>query len=983
VGSRKANLGLDQIAERYAMVGRATKDLVWDWDFETGSVTWNEALDRDWIDEPAAGDRVTSSGWWEERVHPEDRERTLEKIEQAVRTGGRFESEYRFRRADGSYADIFDRGFVISDSRGKPARMVGAMQDNTEIRRAAAALQDRERQLATILGQAMVGIMHFGSDGRPLIVNQRFCEILGRTEEELKTLSFTDYTHPDDLARNLALWEESHSRAEPFQMEKRYLRPDGSSVWCAVHVSFVGEPANVTGSIVVAEDITARRLAEEEAERDKALLQSVVDSVSDLIFVKDGDGRFVLTNRALDEGCGVLTGRHTSELFEEDLVEGYESLDAEVMRTGEPREVEEIIPIRGERLLFETVKVPWIQDGKPVGIIGVSRDITERKQVEVALRESELLYRSVLQASADCIKIIALDGTIELINEPGACTLELASAEDIKGKVWTALWPPESQAAVTKAVDQALAGKVARFSGFCPTALGTPKWWDVVVSPMRDADGKVCRLLSISRDITRSRETAEELRWASEHDALTTLPNRRTFQAHLQAATIRAMESGGMVGLLLMDLDHFKHVNDTLGHAAGDTLLATFGQRLKSTVRATDFVARLGGDEFAVILEGVSDEEDLVRAGTSILARAGVPIRIDGRALSTSASIGGALFPRDAATAQELFNNADTALYALKQAGRGGTRMFHNHMREQAQKIASQLGLARFALSERSVVPHYQSKVELASGRVLGFEALLRWQHPRQGIQPPDTIAEAFKDYELASRIGELMQTRVMRDIRRWQEAGLDVGRVSINAAPAEFMRDDYAERLLRNLKESGISPCCIEIEVTEHVFLDRASDYVGRALETLNKAGVLIALDDFGTGYSSLSHLRDFPVDVVKIDRSFIERMTDEPEIAAIVSAVIDLGRSLSMMVVAEGVEREEQRALLAARGCTLGQGYLFGRAAPADEIAALLRITRGCLNRSSRRPVGTLRMRRSDETRPGLPFTRGLSGQEMGRSP
>jgi EAL domain-containing protein (putative c-di-GMP-specific phosphodiesterase class I) len=225
---------------------------------------------------------------------------------------------------------------------------------------------------------------------------------------------------------------------------------------------------------------------------------------------------------------------------------------------------------------------------------------------------------------------------------------------------------------------------------------------------------------------------------------------------------------------------------------------------------------------------------------------------------------------------------------------------------------------------------------------VLGFEALLRWQHPRRGIQQPDTIAEAFKDYELASRIGELMQIKVMRDIRRWQEAGLEFGRVSINAAPAEFMRDDYAERLLDNLRRAQVHPACLEVEVTEHVFLDRASDYVGRALATLNKEGIRIALDDFGTGYSSLSHLRDFPVDVVKIDRSFIQRMIDEPEIAAIVAAVIDLGRSLAMTVVAEGVETAEQRAELAARGCMLGQGYLFGRAAPADEVAALLRMSR-----------------------------------------
>jgi diguanylate cyclase (GGDEF)-like protein len=516
--------------------------------------------------------------------------------------------------------------------------------------------------------------------------------------------------------------------------------------------------------------------------------------------------------------------------------------------------------------------------------------------------------------------------------------MDIDNVETVLGQHWPSLWPAEAQKTAAAALEEARAGRAARFTDFCPTAKGAPKWWDVVVTPMTNEAGEVTRLLSISRDITDTREAADKLRWTSEHDGLTTLPNREAFQAHLQAATLRAMESGGSVGLLLMDLDHFKHVNDTLGHAAGDHLLKTFGHRLKSSVRGTDLIARLGGDEFAVILEGVKGPDDLIKAGEGILNRLHAPIRYGERVLSAGASIGGALFPADAASAHELFKNADTALYALKNAGRGGTRMFHNYMREEAQKVASQLSLARGAISEESVVPHYQPKIELSSGRVCGFEALLRWHHPSRGIQMPDTVAEAFKDYELASKIGELMQTKVFSDIRNWQRAGIGFGRVSINAAPAEFLRDDYAERLLGRLAQYQVPGELIEVEVTEHVFLERGSEYVSRALKLLNESGIRISLDDFGTGYSSLSHLRDFPVDVVKIDRSFISKMVEEPEIRAIVSAVIDLAASLSIEVVAEGIETEEQRAMLRSQSCALGQGYLFGRAVIADEVRILL---------------------------------------------
>jgi EAL domain-containing protein (putative c-di-GMP-specific phosphodiesterase class I) len=248
--------------------------------------------------------------------------------------------------------------------------------------------------------------------------------------------------------------------------------------------------------------------------------------------------------------------------------------------------------------------------------------------------------------------------------------------------------------------------------------------------------------------------------------------------------------------------------------------------------------------------------------------------------------------------------------------------------------VSSQLSLARSAITQKSVERHYQQKIDLRSGQIAGFEALLRWRHATRGIQLPHTVAEAFKDYELASRIGDLMQRRVFGDMRRWMNDDIPFGFVAINAAPVEFLRDDFAERLMARMQEHRIPPHLLEVEVTEHVFLERGSNFVGRALKVLSHAGVKIALDDFGTGYSSLSHLRDYPVDVVKIDRSFIERVNSDPEVCAIVRAVIELAKSLNLEVVAEGVETENQRERLIELGCGLAQGFLFGRAVQADEV-------------------------------------------------
>lgn len=592
------------------------------------------------------------------------------------------------------------------------------------------------------------------------------------------------------------------------------------------------------------------------------------------------------------------------------------------------------VPSGEYRWVLITAKPDFGADGTVVRWIGTCTDVHERVTAQDALAEERVLYQSVLEASADCIKIMCPEGRLLLMNSPGLALMELPDFTPIEGRYWFDLWPREMQSLVRQSIIDARRGETVRFSGFCPTNCGRDKWWDVVVTPIRDSSGEVTGLLSISRDCTAEREKSEELEWASEHDALTGLPNRRAFQSRLQAAVLRSMRENSKVGLLIIDLDHFKHVNDTLGHSAGDAMLKQFAARLRKNLRSGDFVSRIGGDEFAILVENISSGDDLLVVGEKAAAALKSPVRIQGRALSGGASIGGAQFPDDAQSANELFKVADTALYALKAEGRGGTKLFHSYMREEAQRVASQLSFARIAVNDASVRPHYQPKVDLATGLVQGYEALLRWTHPAKGLQPPDTIEEAFKDYELASKIGSIMQDKVLGQMRRWKDCRLDFGRVSINAAPAEFLRDDYAERLLARVMDYGVQASLIEVEITEHVLMASGSKYVHRALALLKEAGVSIALDDFGTGYSSLSHLRDFPVDAVKIDKSFVQQMMVDAEICAIVSAVINLSASLGIVSVAEGIETDRQMEMLRAAGCSLGQGYLLGEPQPAEVI-------------------------------------------------
>jgi diguanylate cyclase (GGDEF)-like protein len=466
---------------------------------------------------------------------------------------------------------------------------------------------------------------------------------------------------------------------------------------------------------------------------------------------------------------------------------------------------------------------------------------------------------------------------------------------------------------------------------------GSPKWFDIVATPVFDEAGRAVRLVVVSRDITHQKQSEEKVRWVANHDSLTHLPNRLLFQERLD----RLVESGRDVGrfaLLLLDIDEFKRVNDTLGHDAGDALLCAFAERLRETARADDLVARLGGDEFAVILNGVGDEAEVAAAVDALMQALRQPWVHGGMVLDCDASIGASLYPLDGATRAELMKHADIALYVAKAAGRGNLKLFQPAMRSEMQNRISMLALARDAIDKNWITPFYQPKVDLRTGAVAGFEALLRWHHPGKGFQSPDTIAAAFEDLTIATGLSDRMIEGVIGDVRGWLDRGVPFGHVAINAAAAEFRTGDFAERLLERLEAAGVPPQVVELEVTETVFLGRGADCVERTLKTLSAAGVTIALDDFGTGYASLSHLKQFPVDLLKIDKSFVRDLCLTPDAAAIIRAVIHLGHSLDVQIVAEGIETRAQAASLLAQGCDFGQGYLYSRAVPAAEVPALL---------------------------------------------
>ncbi|MEN3365511.1 MAG: diguanylate cyclase [Burkholderiales bacterium] len=462
---------------------------------------------------------------------------------------------------------------------------------------------------------------------------------------------------------------------------------------------------------------------------------------------------------------------------------------------------------------------------------------------------------------------------------------------------------------------------------------------DLRVQRMRDLE-RINAALEVEVAVRRQAEArAHEL---ATRDPLTRLANRRSLIERLEHAIAHANRHEEQLALLFLDLDKFKSINDTLGHEVGDELLVQVAARLNDAVRETDMVSRLGGDEFVVLLEGLPGTSGVSKIAKKIAHSLAQPYEIGMHIVRTSASVGISAFPQDGATAQLLMKNADLAMYHVKRQRRGAVQFFHEELNEKMQERAQFEQELQHALEKEEFVLYYQPKVEIASGRVSGVEALLRWRHPRLGLIAAEQFISVAADLRLSLQIGDWVISAACAQMRQWLDAGFPVLSfpVAVNVTVPELL-PEFPSKIRKVLKKYGLAPSCLQLEITESL-LERDLERVSTVLHELNDSGITIAIDDFGTGYSSLSMLKALPIDILKVDQSFVRDLTEEPGETAIVSAIISMARALALRVVAEGVENEAQLALLGTLGCDEYQGYLFSEPMAADDLMQRLLETR-----------------------------------------
>ena len=576
------------------------------------------------------------------------------------------------------------------------------------------------------------------------------------------------------------------------------------------------------------------------------------------------------------------------------------------------------------------------------GLQRALRYAVERKVLEEALFVEKERAQVTLNSIGDAVACTDMSGNLSFLNLVAETMTGWSCTEAIGGPMAEVF--QISNAATKKAIPNPMetAGRPDQIGHLPSNSIlirrdGLEIPIEGLVAPIYDRNGQATGAVIVFRDVSAARAMALEMTHSAQHDILTGLPNRLLLNDRVGRAIALAARHKKIAALLFLDLDGFKHINDSLGHPVGDELLQSVATRLVHCVRNSDTVSRQGGDEFIVLLSEVERAEDITMMTRRILLALSEVHSIAEHDLHITTSIGVTIYPADGADAETLIKNADTAMYQAKENGRQSSRFFEPAMNARAVERQSLEQSLRRALERREFALHYQPKVNLKSGQVTSAEALIRWTHPTRGSVSPAEFIPVAEDCGLIRPIGNWVLREACKQAQAWVNEGLPLATMAVNISAIEFNDAAFLEGVLTILEDTGLDPRCLELELTESVLMKRA-DFAESVLKTLRARGIQLAVDDFGTGYSSLSYLRKFQVDCLKIDQSFIRQITTDPDETSIVTAMISMGRSLKLRVVAEGVETQKELAFLQDHGCDDVQGYYFSRPVPAQGFGSLL---------------------------------------------
>ncbi|WP_374980298.1 PAS domain S-box protein [Pseudomonas solani] len=945
---KRAEAALRTSEEKFSKAFRSTPDAVVITDRETGCfIEANPGFQRQfgWDASETIGRSSLELGIW---VHAEQRREMLDAFGNSGILAG---LEVQLRGRDGTVSTNLLYGDQIQLN-GRTC-LVLTVRDITEMRAQERALKDSQERLALALESADLGTWDWHIPSSSLYGSARASALHGLATEpyegDFKNF-FSFVPLEDQMAMRQAYQDLLTGVTKDYQFTYRSRFANGEIHFlestAKLYRDEAGEPLRMAGILI---DITERVRREQRLAASEEKFVTLFQASPDPICVtRVRDGAFIEINPSFTEVFGwrpdEIVGRRAPEIaFWADL-EQRDQLSRTLMRDKGLDNVEADYLTRDGSPLTCVVSSRFIRVDRQLCITTTFRDITERQQSEAALKASQEKFAKAFHSSPDAITITERDtGRYIEVNE-GFCRLTGYSAEEVIGRTADDLhiWArPDEREHLIEVMRRDGRAHHLEMSG--QHRDGTRKVVEVSVEQI-DLDGKACLLLT-ARDISALKDAQAQIQHLAYHDSLTNLPNRALLMDRLtqQIALLRRHKLRG--ALLFLDLDHFKHINDSLGHPVGDSVLKMVTARLEASVRLEDTVARLGGDEFVVLLTGLEGKRSEVTRQVRQIADKlrkllAEPMLLDGHHLQVTPSMGVALIPDHGETPADLLKRADIALYRAKDSGRNAIQMFRATMQEAASERLRLENDLRLALVRGEFELYFQPQVDARSNRVIGAEALLRWMHPTLGPQSPAQFIQVLEESGMILEVGSWVLAEACRACERLlvdRLASSDDFSLCVNISPRQFRQNDFVERIEKSLVDTRLPHGILKLEITEGIVIQNLDDTIGK-MRRLKKLGVSFAMDDFGTGYSSLTYLKRLPVDVLKIDQSFVRDATNDPNDAEIIRAIVAMARSLGLGMVAEGVEQKEQLDFLEQQGCHLYQGYLFSRPVPLEEFRALL---------------------------------------------
>lgn len=856
-------------------------------------------------------------------------------VRDAVHAGKTWRGESANRRKDGSLYDEELTVAAVRDEGGGIRKYVAVRRDISDRRSA-----DETRSfLASIVESTEDAIISSTTQGTIVTWNQGAERLFGYTVNEVAGEPVSMLAPADQRASLKSIADTLRRGESVTQFECIGLTKAGRRLNISISACPVADAdGQVTAWAAIIRDITARVQAQEA----RAWLASIVDSADDAIFGLSPDGAILSWNRGAEAMYGYTTGEILGKAF---------SILLPSATTGESVAMLDRIRSGESISQFETVTVQ--RDGQPVdvcltlspvrnaagavvGASAIARDITSRRQDREALERSEERYRTLIANLPDVV-LVADEAGQPVFCTPNCVGVSGYTRQEVCSPgLWISRIHPEDLPEVESAY-RALFAQGQAIDVEYRFLRKDEKWiWlhsRAVSTHAREGRRYRDELLS---DITARKRMEQKLAHQATHDLLTGLPNRLVFEDRFQQVVARARRQGGMAALLYLDLDRFKRINGTLGHTAGDTLIRLAAERLSGCLRESETLSRMSGDRFAVLLGDLGAPQDAGHAADRILKALSAPFSVKGNEVFLTGSIGISFYPQDGEELLTLQRAADCALQTAKRQGTRRVQMSPEISRAEGRRLALETEL-HYALERGELSVHYQPQFDLATNRISGLEALVRWHNPKFGMVPPAVLIPIAEESGLIVPIGAFVLREACRQGKLWREAGYAPVKLAVNTSAVQFTRGDLVETVAGVLAETGLEPSYLDLEVTESIIIQDIQE-TARQLKELKMLGVTVSLDDFGTGYSSLSYLEELPIDNLKIDRKFVQRMNGTEATRTLVQSIVGLAHSLGMRAVAEGVETGEQLEHLKAMGCDRAQSFLLAGPAPALCIQALL---------------------------------------------